>query len=197
MTRMPVLRTARLRIRPFTLDDLDSIHRIFDQELRDAELGTTGVYTWAQRQAWLRWTIDSYEQLARLNQPPYGDRAIVLAHTGCLIGAVGYVPCLEPFGLLPSWQVGNTAGSCTSTEFGLFWAIDPAYQRQGYATEAARAMLHYAWETLQLRRVVATTTYDNEASIGVMRKLGMRLETNPSPVPLWLQVVGGIDNPGL
>jgi [ribosomal protein S5]-alanine N-acetyltransferase len=45
-----------------------------------------------------------------------------------------------------------------------------------------------------LRRVVATTTYDNEASMGVMRKLGMRIERNPFPDPPWLQVVGILEN---
>ena len=37
-----------------------------------------------------------YEQLAKLRQPPYGDRAVVLKPTGRLIGACGYVPCLNP-----------------------------------------------------------------------------------------------------
>jgi ribosomal-protein-alanine N-acetyltransferase len=45
-----------------------------------------------------------------------------------------------------------------------------------------------------LRRVVAMTTYDNVASMGVMRKLGMRIERNPLDDPVWFQVVGMVEN---
>jgi hypothetical protein len=54
----------------------------------------------------------------------------------------------------------------------------------------------YALSTLHLERVLATTTYDNAASIGVMRKLGMRIERNPLSTPEWLQVVGVLNQAG-
>jgi [ribosomal protein S5]-alanine N-acetyltransferase len=82
-----------------------------------------------------------------------------------------------------------------STEFGLYWAISPAHQRRGYATEAARAMIAYAFAELGLARVVATTSYDNAPSIGVMRKVGMHIERNPYPDPPWFQVVGVLHHP--
>ena len=80
-----------------------------------------------------------------------------------------------------------------SPEVGLYWAIAPTHQRQGYATEAARALAGYAFAALKVRRLVATTGDDNIASIGVMRKLGMRLDRNPYAEPHWLQVVGVLD----
>ncbi len=55
-------------------------------------------------------------------------------------------------------------------------------------------MVHYAFRHLRLKRIVATTTYDNTASLGVMRKLGMRVEKNPHLEPPWLQVVGVLEN---
>ena len=76
----------------------------------------------------------------------------------------------------------------------MFYAISPAHQRRGYASEAARALVDYAFQRLNLKRVVATTNYDNAASIGVMRKLGMWVEKNPRPEPPWLQVVGVLEN---
>ena len=149
----------------------------------------------SERTEWLQWAVLNHTQLAKLYQPPYGDRAVVLKATGQLIGACGYVPCLMPFEQLPGFG-GNhrtqTEG-LYSTEFGLFYAISPAHQRQGYATEAAQALIDYAFNELKLRRVIATTTYDNAASMGVMRKLGMRIEKNPLPEPPWLQVVGMIE----
>ena len=72
--------------------------------------------------------------------------------------------------------------------------ISRLHQRQGYATEAARAMIDYAFRELHLRRMVATTTRDNAASIGVMRNVGMRIEENPYPDPPWFQVVGILDS---
>ena len=51
------------------------------------------------------------------------------------------------------------------------------------------------YEEAHTKRIVATTEYDNRASMGVMRKLGMRLERNPFPDPPWFQVVGFLDNP--
>ena len=196
MTRMPTLETDRLMIRPFTLDDLDDIHQILDVELSDADFGTEGAKALDERRAWRQWTIISYAELAQLYQPPYGDRAIVLKQTDRLIGACGFVPCLNAFGQLPSFQpaADGAPARFNSTEFGLYYAVSPAYHRQGYATEATQAMIDYAFGTLKLERIVATTTYDNAGSIGVMRKVGMRIEKNPFPDPPWLQVVGILEN---
>src|ERR1051325_4800484 len=96
--RVPLLETERLTIRPFVLEDLEAIHRILDIELAEADFGTERAKLREQRASWLYWTILAYEELARLYQPPYGERAIVRRDTGELIGAVGYVPCLNAFG---------------------------------------------------------------------------------------------------
>ena len=194
MTSMPTLETERLIIRPFAMDDLDAIHRILDLELAEVDFGSAGAKTLDARREWLRWTILNTDQLARLSQPPYGERAIVLKSSGELIGAVGYVPCLDVFGQLPVF--GGTRDGLTSTEFGLYYALSPARHRRGYANEAVRAMSDYAFRRLGLRRIIAMTTYSNEASIGVMRKLGMRILKNPFPDPPWLQVVGFLENEG-
>lgn len=188
---MPTLETDRLLIRPFVMEDLADVHRVLDLEV--PALATVTMDTLAERARWLEWTVLNYRQLADLQQPPYGDRAVVLKSTGDMIGACGFVPCLNLFDQLPGFAAAGASGRRAqrySTEFGLFYAIVPAHQRRGYATEAARALIGYAFDELQLKRVVATTTYDNTASIGVMQKLGMRIERNPRPEPRWLQVVG-------
>jgi RimJ/RimL family protein N-acetyltransferase len=174
------------------MDDLSDIHRILDVELAASPYDTAGAYALDERQQWLQWTILSYEELARLYQPPYGERAVVLKQTEQLIGACGFVPCLNAFGQMPAFHHAGdgVVARLYSTEFGLFWAMAPAHQRQGYATEAATALIGYAFTELHLERIVATTTYENAASIRVMQKLGMRIERNPYPDPPWLQVVG-------
>ena len=52
----------------------------------------------------------------------------------------------------------------------------PAYWGKGYATEAGAAVLAEARETLGLRRVVAIVSQDNERSIQVIKRLGLRYE---------------------
>jgi RimJ/RimL family protein N-acetyltransferase len=194
--RMPALETDRLLIRPFVLDDLDGIYQILDVELSEAEFGNEGPQSRAGRRLWLEWCIRNYAELAKLYQPPYGDRAVVLKSSGQLIGAIGYVPSFAPFDQLPGFGPGTpTPNRRASPEFGLYYAFSPAYQRKGYASEATRAMIDYAFTQLNLKRIIATTTYDNAASIGVMRKVGMRVERNPYADPPWLQIVGVLDNP--
>jgi RimJ/RimL family protein N-acetyltransferase len=196
MFEMPILETVRLLIRPFVMEDLADVYRLLDVELRDADLGTDKMESMAERAGWLQWSVLNYVQLAKLYQPPYGDRAVVLKSDGRLVGACGFVPCLNAFEQLPGFAPGSSPGhpARNSPEFGLFYAISPAHRRRGYASEAAQALVDYAFRHLHLRRVVATTNYDNVASMGVMRKLGMRIEKNPRPEPPWLQVVGIKEN---
>jgi RimJ/RimL family protein N-acetyltransferase len=179
---MPVLETERLIVRPLSLEDFEACLRVLDAGLATAPEAA------AERRAWLDWTVASYGQLARLHQPPYGERAIALKEGGEVVGACGYVPCLEPFGQLPSF--GRPSDRGFSAEVGLFWALAPEQRGRGYATEAARALIRYGFETLRLRRIVATTSHDNPASVAVMERLGMRVERNPYADPYWFQVVG-------
>ena len=196
MLYMPALETPRLVIRPFCMDDLHPVHHLFDVELREVDLGTVGAQTLHERAEWLQWTVLSYTQLAKLYQPPYGERAVIQKHTQRLIGACGFVPCLDVFeqcsGFSPALHPSQHW--LTTAEFGLFYAITPTWQGQGYATEAARALIDYAFQHLRLKRIIATTTYANAASMGVMRKLGMHLARNPYPEPPWLQVVGVLEH---
>jgi RimJ/RimL family protein N-acetyltransferase len=189
---MPVLETARLFIRPFAPEDLDDIHRILSLAFNGG-YDASDTESRARRKRWLDWAVLNYEALANLFQPPYGDRAVVLKASGTLIGAVGFVPDIASFGRVPSLraELGETHHS---PEVGLFWAIDPAHQRQGYAVEAARAMMDYAFTHLNLRRVIATTALENAASQGVMRSAGMRVERLLTPEPSWMQIVGVREN---
>ena len=55
------------------------------------------------------------------------------------------------------------------------WVFHRAHWRQGYAYEASRALMQYAFETLGAHRVTAETV-DPIRTAGLMKKLGMRLE---------------------
>ena len=56
------------------------------------------------------------------------------------------------------------------------WALGADYRGQGYATEAARALIDYGFSSLCLHRIHADTNSDNLASLRVMERLGMRHE---------------------
>ncbi|HEV8052662.1 MAG TPA: hypothetical protein VGP47_09210 [Parachlamydiaceae bacterium] len=45
------------------------------------------------------------------------------------------------------------------------------------------------------RLIICPFIYDNAASIKVMQNLGMDLMKNPHSSPVWLQVVGVLNNP--
>lgn len=86
--------------------------------------------------------------------------AVVERQTGQLIGHMPFHPWL---------------GHATH-EIG--WVISPDHQACGYATEAARALLGYAFTALGCHRVIATCQPENVASWRVMEKLGMRREAH-------------------
>jgi RimJ/RimL family protein N-acetyltransferase len=61
----------------------------------------------------------------------------------------------------------------------MFWyVLDPAHHGQGYATEAARALLAYSFGELGLHRVWADVDPRNPASMRVCERLGMRKEAH-------------------
>lgn len=185
MPRIPLLETERLIIRELTLDDLGPINDI----LNDAFGGNTPL---AERKRWLEWTVLGYDMFAMLEQPHYGERGVVLKSTGKLIGAVGIVPYRESFSAVDAFNLSPDAPA--TAEVGLFWAIAPAQQGKGYATEAARSVIDHLFVRERLGRVIATTGYDNLASQAVMRKLGMTIQSISPPRPPDLFVVGVLEN---
>lgn len=186
-TAMPPLVTDRLIIRPFLDSDLDAIHAaMLDYAPASIE----------HRRAWVHWSAENAEQLAELRQPPYGDRAIVRREDDAVIGSCGLVPAMGPFGVLPSFaDIAPERRTRNIPQVGLFYALSPDVRRQGYATETAGALIDYGFRVWNLDRIIAQTSYDNGASMAVMRRAGMRIERNPNPEPEWFQVVGVIDHP--
>jgi RimJ/RimL family protein N-acetyltransferase len=56
------------------------------------------------------------------------------------------------------------------------YVLNPALAGRGYATEAANAMLRLGFEGLGLHRIVARIDEENEPSVRLARRLGMRQE---------------------
>ncbi|MGE7672691.1 GNAT family N-acetyltransferase [Lysinibacillus sp. NPDC094403] len=56
------------------------------------------------------------------------------------------------------------------------WVLNPNYYNNGYASEAARAILDYGFKDMKLHRIIATCQPENIPSYRVMEKIGMRRE---------------------
>lgn len=191
MRTMPVLETVRLKIRPFLIEDLYDLHHLM-RDIEWADMAQTRAEQVEQRRQFLEWASRNHTELAKLYQPPYGDRAITLKETGDFIGMCGFVPYISPFGQMPYF--GGQPNALETAEMGLMWAVSPQHQGNGYATEAAQALIEYAFTHMRLKRLIATTEYNNLASQSVMQKVGMLLESNPFDTPPWLQIVGILEN---
>jgi [ribosomal protein S5]-alanine N-acetyltransferase len=73
-----------------------------------------------------------------------------------VIGHLYFQP-IEP-AELRTWELG--------------YIFNPRYQRRGYATEAARALLHHAFAEMGVHRVIANCNPANVASWRVLEKIG-------------------------
>lgn len=80
--------------------------------------------------------------------------------------------CLQSDGTL----IGGVGIHIQSTNAEMGYVLHPDYQGSGYVTEAAQALLGYAFDTLSIHRVYATCRPANIASEKVMQKLGMTRE---------------------
>ncbi len=85
--------------------------------------------------------------------------AVALKSTGQLIG-----------------NCGIRRESAEAREAELGFELDPGYWGQGYATEAARALVQFGFSQLHVHRVWSWCIADNAASVRVLEKLGMRRE---------------------
>jgi RimJ/RimL family protein N-acetyltransferase len=145
------LGTARLSLRPWTLDDLDDYARIFGKPEAMAFQMDRGL-TRAEAERFLRFHIDAW------TRHPFGAWAILPAATGRPIGWVS----LETTESFPRAPDGVQIG----------WRLDPDEWGHGYATEAARAVLGYGFDTLGLPQIYVLFHRDNTASARVAAKLG-------------------------
>jgi len=105
--------------------------------------------------------VRKYIDLQNSYQPFEKDKVFELAierkEDGTVIGFVGFI-----------YQDSGQG------EMG--WALGEEYRGQGYATEAARALMDYGFNSLGLHRIHADTGTDNVASWRIMERLGMRRE---------------------
>ncbi len=148
--------TDRLKLREFVPEDWRAVqtyrkdprYRRFYPILRASEAAT---------RAFVQGII---EEQSRRPRTTY-QFAIELGENGRLIGNVGI-------------RLGKRQPEARQADLG--YELDPRYWGKGYANEAARAVVNFGFETLQVHRIWAECLAENQASARVLEKLGMRLE---------------------
>jgi RimJ/RimL family protein N-acetyltransferase len=153
----PVIETERLRLRPWRDDDLDAYAAL----CADPE-----VMRWLGAQGDALTRAQAAEQMERFRQlwddDGFGLWCAAPKDTDECIGFVGLaIPRFLPE-ILPSVEIG--------------WRLARASWGQGLATEGARQVVPFAFDTLGLDRIVSVTRVENRNSWNVMQKLGMTLE---------------------
>jgi len=73
-------------------------------------------------------------------------------------------------------ECGVTHIEGTRPEIEIAWIFNRAYHGQGYATEAARAVMEFAFAELQIARLYALIDRFNARSIALANRLGMRYD---------------------
>jgi ribosomal-protein-alanine N-acetyltransferase len=161
---LPVIRTQRLLLRPWTLDDVDGLHALWTTPEVRRYLWDDVVITREVAQQ----LVDSHLASA--------DRA------GIGYWALHVIPPLSPVGA----PIGGFCGFRfidDGPEIELVYGLQAEYWGRGFATEASLAAIEYLWRSTGFELVYARTDPPNERSVGVMRRLGMRLQsTNPSAI---------------
>jgi len=153
MSTQPRLETERLQLRPFSSDDGPRVKLLAGE--REIAVNTSTMphpYEEGMAEEWIG------THVARFNAGEAVIFAICLLETGELIGAVG----LEI----------NRPHDCG--ELG-YWIGKP-YWNRGFCTEAARAIILYAFPAFNLNRIGAIHFTHNPASGRVMQKIGMCYE---------------------
>lgn len=147
----PRIRTARLELRPHTVADADAWFALQSHE------SVTTYLPWPRRTR--RQSARHLRDRTRHTRLWQADDFLALAivRDGRLIGDV-------------SVHLRTVDAGGRSLEIG--WIIDPGFGGRGYATEAANAVLDFAFDVVGARFVTAVTDPRNVRSSALARRLG-------------------------
>lgn len=147
LMNIPTIETERLRLRAFSSGDLEPYAQIYADDLFVRHLNgktLTRQKTWENMALILgHWALRGY-----------GIWAIEHRVTGALVGRAGLLN-------LPGWP-----------DVEVCWALSPKFWGNGYATEASRAAIKWAFREVGIRRLISLISPDNRRSEAVALRLG-------------------------
>lgn len=169
------LETERLLLRPFAEPDIEIAFRLFEDDPDVYRFDPGFSRTIEQREAIIRRHIlDNEEDGA-------GTLAVTLKSCGDFIGQAGLQLYMLP------WQPFATA------EVELYYKFGRAYWGQGYAQEACRALVGFAFNEMRLLRIATITQPDNRRSLHLLKRLGFNI--GPAPDAWRPRLLGIMTNP--
>ncbi len=150
MFECPTIETERLRLRPFHDDDVDAYFRVHDTPEVRSSLRLPD--TFDRETAWSHLALWNGQWTLRRS----GQWAVELRSTGEFIGRAGtHLPLRAGW---PGLEVG--------------WTLHPDHWGQGFATEAGRAAVDWAFANHDVDELVSVILAENTASQAVARRLG-------------------------
>ncbi|MCZ7603411.1 MAG: GNAT family N-acetyltransferase [Melioribacteraceae bacterium] len=153
MKIIPKLKSERITLRAFTLDDAKKVQKLAgDKKIAETTLYIPHPYPDGAAEEW----IITHQKECEENKSIIW--AITKNDNNELVGAIGFT--LQP--------------KFNKAEFGLW--IGVPFWNKGYASEALSVILKYGFEELKLNKIFAHHFITNPASGKVMLKNGMKLE---------------------
>jgi RimJ/RimL family protein N-acetyltransferase len=150
---LKVLETDRLILRWLSTEDAEFILGLLNEPSWLQFIGDKGVRTLEDARAYiLKGPVDMYSRLG------FGLYLVELKESILPIGMCGLIK----------------RDALEDVDIG--FAFLPAYWGKGYAYEAAAAVMTYGEKVLGLKRIVAITSPDNDSSVKLLEKLGLRFE---------------------
>ena len=150
---MVILETDRLILRQFTTDDAEFILELVNEPSFIQNIGDRGIRTLEDARSYiLRVAVASYEKNG------FGLYLVRLKESGQAIGMCGLI---KRDGL---------------EDVDIGYAFLPKFWSKGYALEAALAVRDYGRDVIGLKRLVAITDPENQGSIRLLEKIGLKYE---------------------
>lgn len=148
-----IIQTEHLALRELTMNDLQAWYQILSEQ--ETMQYYPGPFDLEQTKKWINWNLDNYSKYG------FGLWAVILKETNQFIGDCGIT-------MQNIYGDGNLF-----PEIG--YHVDKQFWCKGYASQAAKACLKYAFENKDFTEVFSYQKWTNIPSRRVAEKMGMSL----------------------
>ncbi len=154
MTSQPSIKTARLLLRPWRTEDAAALQGLAGRrEIADTMISVPHPFTREYAEKWIAGQAEAHARGTAVHF------AITLVTAGTLVGAI---------------ELRTIDTEHSHAEMSCWVGVE--WWGQGYATEAALAVLRHAFEQLHLNRIAAYHMVRNPASGRALEKVGFKRE---------------------
>ena len=165
-----ILETERLILRPFEERDLDDVYRLIYADMEVCRYYTDKQLSLEEMREWL---------IYRILEAQFSDFyrwAVVRQEENQFLGLVG----LEAGPNFWYRFQDHPNPRFNEVEVELSFAFGKEFWGRGYATEACRKVIEYAFGELKIPRLVGGAASENIRSVELQRRLGFQIEEDAS-----------------